>query len=46
MALRFGATYDEILTTVTLINRRCVPPLPNEELRAIGRSAARYAPAL
>src|SRR5262249_30148334 len=41
---RFGATDEEILTMVTIINKRCVPPLPDEELQTIARSASKYAP--
>jgi len=41
---RFGATVAEILAMVTLINRRCAPPLEEEELRTIARSAAKYTP--
>jgi hypothetical protein len=40
---RFGATFDEIMATVLLINGRCEPPLEGGELETISRSAARYA---
>ena len=42
---RFGATVDEIFLMVTLINRRCAPPLEEEELQTIARSSAKYTPA-
>jgi hypothetical protein len=43
---RRGMTQQEIETALLAVNaRRCVPPLPEEEVRAIARSVARYAPA-
>lgn len=42
---RRGAEPDEILAALTVANRRCVPPLPEEELYAIAHSVGRYAPA-
>ncbi len=42
---RFGVTAEELLATVRLVNRRCVPALDAQELQNIARSAARYRPA-
>jgi hypothetical protein len=42
---RHGCTPQEILTAVRCVNRRCVPPLDDGELREIVASAARYPPA-
>jgi hypothetical protein len=39
---RHGCTRDEILHTLERVNRRCVPPLTDEELRWLAGSAGRY----
>jgi hypothetical protein len=40
-----GASEPEIFTELLMINeRRCVPPLSQEEVQSIAASAARYAP--
>lgn len=41
---RFGAPDDEISHAVVLANRRCQPPLPDDELNRIIESAAAYKP--
>lgn len=41
---RRGMTAQEIEAALLAINRRCVPPLPEREVKAIARSVARYAP--
>jgi hypothetical protein len=41
---RYGCTREEILRTVRLINRRCEPPLGDEELLSLAWSASRYPP--
>jgi hypothetical protein len=40
-----GGGVEEILAAMEIINRRCLPPLDERELRAIALSASRYAPA-
>jgi hypothetical protein len=42
---RHGCTPHEILCTVRRVNRRCTPPLDNEELRGLVKSSSRYRPA-
>jgi putative DNA primase/helicase len=42
---RHGCTPQEILSAIQVVNRRCVPPLDDAELREIVASAARYRPA-
>jgi hypothetical protein len=42
---RHGCTPQEILAAVRCINRRCVPPLKEVELRELARSSSRYPPA-
>jgi hypothetical protein len=39
-----GCTPEEILCAVRCVNRRCRPPLADEELRSLARSASRYLP--
>jgi hypothetical protein len=41
---RHGGTQGEILALLRLVNQRCVPPLADQELQTIARSAAKYAP--
>jgi hypothetical protein len=40
-----GLGEQEILDALTVTNRRCTPPLPDEELRRIAQSVSRYSPA-
>jgi hypothetical protein len=42
---RHGCTAEEILSAIQTVNRRCVPPLDDGELRGIVVSSARYTPA-
>lgn len=42
---RHGVSPAEIFLCLRIINRRCVPPLEEPELRHIARSAGRYRPA-
>jgi Primase C terminal 1 (PriCT-1) len=40
-----GVTQENIYASLRLMNQqRCIPPLPDDELRTIARSAARYRP--
>jgi putative DNA primase/helicase len=40
-----GVTQENIYASLRLMNQqRCFPPLPDDELRGIARSAARYRP--
>lgn len=41
---RRGASEDSIYATLKIENRRCVPPLPDSDLRRIARSIVRYEP--
>lgn len=42
---RFGWAADEIFESLRVINRnRCSPPLPDDEIRTVAYSAARYEP--
>lgn len=41
---RQGYGEDEIVEMLRTPNRRCTPPLPEQELRTIARSASRYDP--
>lgn len=41
---RMGLGEVEILESLISVNRRCVPPLPDSDLRRIARSVASYAP--
>lgn len=43
---RRGMTEEEILQALLVVNdRRCIPPLPEDEVKSIASSVARYAPA-
>ena len=40
-----GSTRDAILAAMVIVNRRCLPPLDEGELRSIALSASKYQPA-
>jgi hypothetical protein len=42
---RFGCTPAEILCAVRCVNRRCLPPLDDQELRDLATNSSRYRPA-
>lgn len=44
-ARRAGANAEEIYALLCLTNKRCVPPLPDAELKTIANSVAKYPPA-
>jgi bifunctional DNA primase/polymerase-like protein/primase-like protein len=43
---RRGMDSGEIYAALTVVNRRCSPPLPDDELRRVAESVGRYAPVL
>jgi hypothetical protein len=42
---RHGCTRDEILAALRHVNRRCLPPLDDRELRGLATNLSRYRPA-
>jgi hypothetical protein len=42
---RHGCTRDEILAALRHVNRRCLPPLDDRELRDLAANSSRYRPA-